>query len=66
MSKVELTSQDTYILARALVGLPYDGVPLSPITRILLAQLDPKSPDDVQILLAIPKNNGVCGCLGLA
>lgn len=53
MNKVELTSQDTYILARALVGLPYNGIPLSPITRILLAQLDPKLPDDMQILRRI-------------
>ena len=53
MTAYVLTPQDAYVLARALVGLPYDGIPLSPITRILLAQLDPKSPDDVQILRRI-------------
>lgn len=50
MTRIELTAQDTYVLARALVGLPYDGVPLSPITGLLLAHLDPKQPEDVHIL----------------
>ena len=50
MNKTELTPQDAYVLARALVGLPYDGVPLSPITGLLLAHLDPAQPDDVQVL----------------
>ncbi len=50
MNKTDLTAQDAYILARALVGLPYAGVPLSPITGLLLAHLDPAQPEDVQIL----------------
>ncbi len=50
MSDDTLTPSDRYILARALVGLPYDGVPLSPITALLLAHLDPAQPEDVHIL----------------
>ena len=53
MNGVELTSQDAYVLARALVGLPYDGVPLSPITGLLLANLDPAQPEDIQVLRRI-------------
>jgi hypothetical protein len=53
MSKIDLTPQDAYILARALVGLPFDGIPLSSITQLLLAHLDPKAPEDVQILRRI-------------
>ncbi|TVR25296.1 MAG: hypothetical protein EA396_00160, partial [Anaerolineaceae bacterium] len=45
-----LTPTDRYALARALVGMSYDGVPLSPITALILAHLDPAQPDDVQIL----------------
>ena len=48
--EITLSPQDAYVLARAFVGLPYDGVPLSPITGLLLANLDLKQPDDLQIL----------------
>ncbi|MEO1667646.1 MAG: DUF3987 domain-containing protein [Chloroflexota bacterium] len=47
---ITLTPQDAYVLARAIVGLPYDGVPLSSITGLLLAQLDPQMPEDLNIL----------------
>jgi len=47
---ITLTPQDAYVLARAIVGLLYDGVPLSPLTGLLLAHLDPQMPDDLQIL----------------
>ena len=49
-TKSKLTPQDSYVLARALVGLPYDALPLSPIMSLLLANLDPAQPEDVQIL----------------
>jgi len=49
-AEITLTPQDAYVLARAIVGLPYDGVPLSPLTGLLLAHLDPQMPDDLQIL----------------
>lgn len=51
--EITLTSQDAYILARAMVGLPYDDVPLSPLTGLLLAHLNPQLPDDLQILRRI-------------
>jgi hypothetical protein len=49
-ANLTLTPQDAYVLARAIVGLPYDGVPLSPVTGLLLAHLDPQMPDDLNIL----------------
>lgn len=45
-----LSPHDTYILARALVGLSWDGVPLSPAVGLLLAHLDPNVPDDMRFL----------------
>ncbi len=33
-----------------MVGLSYDGIPLGPVPRLLLTQLDLKVPEDVQIL----------------
>lgn len=42
--------QDAYVLARALVGLPWDGVPLSPAVGLLLANLDPNVPEDLRFL----------------
>ena len=35
-TKSKLTTQDSYVLARALVGLPYEDLPLSPIMNLLL------------------------------
>ena len=49
-AEITLTPQDAYVLARAIVGLPFDGVPLSPLTGLLLAHLDPQLPDDLHIL----------------
>ena len=45
-----LTPQDAYVLARALVGLDWTDVPLSPVTGLLLAQLDPTIAEDAKIL----------------
>lgn len=45
-----LSPQDTYVLARALVGLAWDGIPLSPAVGLLLAHLDPNVPDDMRFL----------------
>ncbi|MFQ3647607.1 MAG: DUF3987 domain-containing protein [Anaerolinea sp.] len=50
MTRVELRPHDTYALARALVGLPYEGVPLSPVTSLLLAHLDPNVAEDMRFL----------------
>jgi len=36
-----LTPVDAYALARALIGLPLDPLPLSPVAGLLLAHLDP-------------------------
>jgi len=41
---------DTYGLARVLVGLPWQDLPLSPIVRSLLAQINPQVPDDIRAL----------------
>jgi hypothetical protein len=49
-TEYNLTPQDTYALARALVGLPWDGVPLSPAVGLLLAHLDPHMPEDLRFL----------------
>lgn len=45
-----LSPQDTYVLARALVGLSWDGIPLSPAVGLLLAHLDPNVPEDMRFL----------------
>lgn len=45
-----LSPHDTYVLARALVGLSWDGIPLSPAVGLLLAHLDPNVPDDMRFL----------------
>lgn len=50
MNSVELSPQDAYVLARALVGLPYDEVPLSPITHLLLSNLNPQLPEDIHLM----------------
>jgi hypothetical protein len=49
-TKFTLPPQDIYALARALVGLPWESVPLSPATALLLAQLDPTVPEDMRFL----------------
>lgn len=49
-SGFSFTPQDTYALARAIVGLPYEDVPLSPFTGLLLTNLDPQMNEDLQIL----------------
>lgn len=48
-----LTPHDAYVLARALVGLDWNGIPLSPVTGLLLAQLDPTTAEDAKILRRI-------------
>jgi len=55
MSRAEatLTALDCYALACAIVGRPYDEVPLSPLIGLLLAHLDPHQPDDLNILRRI-------------
>ena len=35
-TKSKLTAHDSYVLARALVGLPNESLPLSPIMSLLL------------------------------
>ena len=41
---------DLYVLARALVGLSWEDVPLSPSIGLLLAHLDPTVPEDMRFL----------------
>jgi len=45
-----LSAQDAYVLARACVGLPYDDLPPSVITGLLLSELDPRQPEDLSTL----------------
>ena len=45
-----LSAQDAYALARALVGLPRDAVPVSPLTQALLTRLDLNKPDGMKLL----------------
>ena len=53
MTAYVLTPQDAYVLARALVGMDWSDVPLSPATALLLAQLDPTTAEDTKILRRI-------------
>ena len=50
MTRIELTPHDTYVLARALVGLSWDDIPLSSAVGLLLAHLDPNVPEDMRFL----------------
>jgi Protein of unknown function (DUF3987) len=45
-----LSPHDTYGLARALVGMSWDSLQLSPAVGLLLAHLDPNVPDDLRFL----------------
>ncbi len=45
-----LSPQDAYGLARALVGMSWDSLQLSPAVGLLLAHLDPNVPDDLRFL----------------
>lgn len=45
-----LSPLDSYVLARALVGLSWEEVPLSPAVGLLLTHLDPTVPDDMRFL----------------
>lgn len=47
---VTLSPQDAYGLARALVGLSWADLPLSPAPAMLLAHLDPTVPEDLRFL----------------
>ncbi len=47
---MSLSPQDAYGLARALVGLSWDEVTLSPAIGLLLANLDPNIPEDMRFL----------------
>jgi hypothetical protein len=50
MSAPTLPLSDLYALARALVGMSWEGVQLSPAIGLLLAHLDPSAPDDLRFL----------------
>jgi hypothetical protein len=45
-----LSDSDVYVLARAFVGLPWIGMPISPVTELLLTNLDLNKPDEMQIM----------------
>ncbi len=45
-----LSDGDVYALARAFVGLPWVGLPISPVTELLLTNLDLNTPDEMQIM----------------
>jgi hypothetical protein len=49
-STFTLSPQDAYGLARALVGMSWDSLALSPAVALLLAHLDPNVPDDLRFL----------------
>ena len=50
LSEVHLSPHDTYVLARALVGLDWRDLPCSPLTRLILSHVDLSSPDDLAAL----------------
>ena len=50
MTALTLTRQDAYGLARALVGMSWDGLPLSPAVALLLTHLDPNVSEDMRFL----------------
>lgn len=45
-----LSQADAYALARALVGLPWQHLPLSPLARALLTGLDLNTPTEISLL----------------
>jgi hypothetical protein len=45
-----LTPSDSYVLARAFVGLDWQNLPCSPLVRLLLSNLDLAVPDDLNSL----------------
>ena len=45
-----LSDQDSYMLARAFVGLPWADLPASAAARLLLSNVDMSVPDDVNAL----------------
>ncbi len=45
-----LSDPDAYVLARALVGLPWMDFPASPVVELLLTNLNVNQPSDMQIL----------------
>jgi len=45
-----LSDGDVYVLARAFVGLPWVGLPISPVTELLLTNLNLNKPDEMQII----------------
>jgi len=49
-AEVTLSPHDTYVLARALVGLEWHDLPCSPLTRLILSHVDLSSPDDLAAL----------------
>jgi len=50
VSDINLSPHDTYVLARALVGLEWHDLPCSPLTRLILSNVDMAVPDDVNVL----------------
>jgi len=48
-----LPRRDAYALARALVGLPWSHVPVSPLVQSILSQLDVNRPEDNRLLRRI-------------
>jgi len=48
--EVNLSPHDTYVLARAMVGLEWHDLPCSPLTRLILSHVDLSSPDDLAAL----------------
>lgn len=50
VSEVTLSPHDTYVLARALVGLDWHDLPCSPLTRLILSHVDISVPDDLAAL----------------
>jgi hypothetical protein len=50
MTEITLNPADTYALARALVGSDWESVPCSPLTRLILSNMDAHNPDDIKAL----------------
>jgi len=50
IAEANLSPHDTYVLARALVGLDWHDLPCSPLTRLILSHVDISVPDDLAAL----------------
>jgi len=63
--EVNLSPHDTYVLARALVGLEWHDLPCSPLTRLILSHIDISAPDDLAALRRLLGPDGLHAILSV-